>query len=78
MRGIGYGGALGRAGATGTPSVAFGHTVLDRRAVSEVGLTSHGNGGAGDPFTALGRQLSKIMANRAVTSWGNTTIGCGR
>ena len=31
------------------------------------------NGGAGDPFTALGRQVTKIMTNRAVTSWGNPT-----
>ena len=31
------------------------------------------NGGAGDRFTALGRQVNKIMTNRAVTSWGNPT-----
>ena len=26
------------------------------------------NGGAGDPFTALGRQVTKIMTKRAFTS----------
>ena len=55
MGGFGHGGApLGGAGAAGAPSVAFGHTVRDGRVVPEVGLTAQGNGGAGDPFTALG------------------------
>ena len=72
-RGFGHGGAFGGAGAAGAPSVAFGHTVRDGRVVLEVGLTAQGNGGAGDPFTSLGRQVNKIMTNRAVTSWGNPT-----
>ena len=68
---LGHDGVLGGAGATGAPLVAFGHTVRDGRAVPEVGLTAQGNGGAGDPFTTFGRQVSKIMTNRVVTSWGN-------
>ena len=73
MGGLGYDGALGGTGTTGAPSVAFAHTVRDGRVVPEVGSASHGNGGAGDTLMALGRQVNRIMTNRAVTSWGNST-----
>ena len=55
-------GRLGHGGAFGEAGAA----------AAPSGAFGH-NGGAGDPLTALGRQVTKLMTNRAVTSWGNPT-----
>ena len=55
-------GGLGHGGAFGEAGAAGAPS----------GAFSH-SGGLGDPFTALGRQVNKIVTNRAVMSWGNPT-----
>ena len=62
-------------GGAGGPMGGFGHggAFGGAGAVGAQSVAFGHNGGAGDPFTALGRQVTKIMTNRAVTSWGNPT-----
>ena len=75
----GAGGALGGAGAAGVPPVAFGQAALDPLGTPHlVGRALYGDGSAGNPFSTLGPHVHKIMASRAVVSWGTPRLGCGR
>lgn len=39
----------------------------------DLGQPLYGNGSAANPFSTLGRHVNKIMASRAVVSWGHPT-----